>query len=339
MKERDANPSGTMPSLTVLLGRADDMRAELLVRMAWHDAAVGPARTLEGTLVGPRRGRDMTLPTTVRLTGSSTGNDMATQVVARAVFTEPAYWTPDLPNLYRLEARLHEGGRLHADVDRMIGLRRLGVRGRSLWLEGRRWVPRGVSISPTGFDPSVLRSLVAAAVVRDPSEACRAAADQAGVAIIARLEDAAGLPLDRAEACARIAEWALHPSIMLAVVPRRVHPREADAIVAAVRPHKGTMLVGCEVDGSQPPAVAAEAPPNAADCLVVDLPHDSLPHDRWRSAGPGMPMIAQRASAAGTCAEHRRGCDRLQAALAGWGLADGAKQLPRDWAGYLTVAW
>lgn len=337
---RDATSHGPAPSLAVLLGRADDMRAELLVRMACHGADTADARKLEGTLVGPSRGRDMTLPTTVRLAALSPGGDVAASMVAaKAVFTEPAYWTPELPNLYRLAARLHDGGPPLAIIDRMIGLRRLGVRGRSLWLEGRRWVPRGVSIAATAFDPPVVRSLAAAAVIRDPSAACRAAADRAGVAIIARLEDAAGLPLTLDEAMARIAEWALHPSVMLVVVPRAVNPREAAAIAAAARPLKGTMLVGCEVDGTQPPGIGAEGQPGTADCLVVHLPHESLPHAGWRSPNADVPMIAQRAVVFGTAAEHRQGCDRLQAALAGWGIAAGATRLAWDWAGYLSVAW
>ncbi|MFM8709484.1 MAG: hypothetical protein ACKOHK_15745, partial [Planctomycetia bacterium] len=52
--------------LAISLGRADDMRAELVVRVAVEDGDDGPPQ-LGGTLVGPRRGRDMTLPTTVRL--------------------------------------------------------------------------------------------------------------------------------------------------------------------------------------------------------------------------------------------------------------------------------
>ena len=118
-----------------------------------------------------------------------------------------------------------------AVVDRMVGLRRLGVRGRSLWLEGRRWVPRGVTISPTGFDPTSLRSLSAAAVIDDPTDAICAAADQAGVAIIARVADADGASLDAAWARGRIAAWALHPSVVLAVLPRTISPKETAAIV------------------------------------------------------------------------------------------------------------
>jgi hypothetical protein len=338
-------PSGPTLPLAILAGRADDMRAEIMVRISDCGAGDGGRLHLTGTLVGPRRGRDMTLPTTVKLvdvTADHTAAADAGQAFARAVFTEPAYWTPELPNLYRLQAEVQRGDQTVAVVDRMVGLRRLGVRGRSLWLEGRRWVPRGVTISPTGFDPIALRSLPAAAVIDDPPDAICAAADQAGVAIIAQLTDAAGRPLDSAEAREHIAAWAVHPSVVLAVVPRTANAEECMAIIAAVRPLKGTMLVGLEVDSTQPPDAVLAAAADAADCLVADLPRDGLPHDGWRSGNPwgaGKPLVAQRAVATGSSAEHRQECDRLQAALAAWGLADGAKHLPWDWAGYLTAAW
>ena len=335
-------PGSSLP-LAILVGRADDMRAEIIVRVA-GDVKAGDSGPLHltGTLVGPRRGRDMTLPTTVKLvdvTGDHPAAGAAGQALARAVFTEPAYWTAELPNLYRLQAEVQRGDQTVAVVDRMVGLRRLGVRGRSLWLEGRRWVPRGVTISPTGFEPTSLRSLSAAAVIDDPSDAICEAADQAGVAIIAALRSADDQPFDRDTAARRIAAWALHPSVVLAVVPRTANAEESMAIIAGVRPLKGTMLVGLEVDGTQPPDAVPAVVADAVDCVVVDLPLGGLPHDGWRLWKANTPLVAQRAVATGSSAEHRQECDRLQAALAAWGLAEGATQLPWDWAGYLTAAW
>ena len=61
-------PSGPSLPLAILAGRADDMRAEIMVRISDCPMGGGPLH-LTGTLVGPRRGRDMTLPTTVKLVG------------------------------------------------------------------------------------------------------------------------------------------------------------------------------------------------------------------------------------------------------------------------------
>ena len=52
------------PEIAITLGPCDEMRAELFVRFPDVSAAGG---RLVGTLVGPRRGRDTTLPTTSRL--------------------------------------------------------------------------------------------------------------------------------------------------------------------------------------------------------------------------------------------------------------------------------
>jgi len=330
------------------------MRAEIVVQVACDDVGDGERLQLDGTLVGPRRGRDMTLPTTVKLvdiTGDrpvdAASRRAVARALARAVFTEPAYWTPELPNLYRLEARVHHGDRPPEIIDRMVGLRRLGVRGRSLWLEGRRWVPRGVTIPMTGFDPVSLRRLPAAAVIDDPSDEICAMADQDGVAIVARLTDVDRRPLQAARVAKRIAAWSLHPSVVLAVVPRLASDEQAAAIIAAARPLKGTTLIGLEVDGTQSPDVVTGALVDRVDGLIVDLPRDGLPHDGWRSGGSWRtdkpqkekPLLAQRAVATGTSAEHRQECDRLQGSLAAWGLVDGAAQVPWDWAGYLTAAW
>jgi hypothetical protein len=176
-------------------------------------------------------------------------------------------------------------------------------------------------------------------VIDDPSDAMCAAADQAGVAIIARLAGAAGRSLDCVSAAKRIVAWALHPSVVLAVVPRTVAPADAAAIVVAARSLKGTMLVGLEVDGVQPPDAAPAAVFGAVDCIVVDLPLAGLPHEAWRSWPIVKPLVARRIVAAGTVEERRRECDRLQADLAAWGLAGGTLQLPWDWAGYLSAAW
>ena len=116
-------------------------------------------------------------------------------------------------------------------------------------------------------------------------------------------------------------------------------PMPLDAAAAAL---KGTMLGGLEVDGTQSPDAVPAAVVGAVDCIVVDLPPDGLPHDGWRSGsswGSHTPLVAQRAVAPGSVVEHRQECDRLQAALAAWGLAEGAHRAPWDWAGYLTAAW
>ena len=304
------------PRIEAVLGRADDMRAEVYVRLV--DAAGGSQPTLRGRLSGPRCSLATTLPTSPRL------EDLGgTPPVARGILTEPSYWTPEMPNLYRLEAEAIESGAAIACVDRLIGLRRLGIRGRSLWLDGRRWVPRGVTLPAAGFDAGALRSAAVTAVIDDPAESVCAEADSTGVAMVAVVDPSASAD----QIAARIVEWARHPSVMLAVLPR-----ECGAHAVAIGQLKGTMLVGLVVDGTAPP----QPVPAGVDCLVVQLPEGGLPDAAWRDRAAPVPLVACRAG--GPAAEvSRTGCDRLQADLAAWGIAGLGAAPPWDWAGYLQA--
>lgn len=301
------------PRIEAVLGRADDMRAEVYVRLV--DAAGEIQTALRGRLSGPRCSLATTLPTSLRL------EDLGgAPPVARGILTEPSYWTPEMPNLYRLEAEAIESGAAIARVDRLIGLRRLGIRGRSLWLDGRRWVPRGVALPAADFDAAKLRAAAVAAVIAELPEAVCAEADSTGVALVAVIDPSA--LADRI--AARIAEWARHPSVMLAVLPR---DRGAEA--AALGAMKGTMLVGLVVDGTAPP----EPVPAGVDCLIVQLPAGALPHAAWLDHAPSAPLVACRPF--GPAAEvSRAGCDRLQADLAAWGIAASGSPHAWDWAGY-----
>lgn len=315
------------PRLTVVLGRCDDMRAEVFFRVAVPGAAA-PAR-LSGTLVGPHCRRATTLPAVARVTDlgptpAASAAPATAPAVGRAIVTEPAYWTPDLPAVYRLELEAMLGPDARRLDPVMIGLRRFGVRGRSLWLDGRRWVPRGVACAAAEFDTGSLRDAAATAVLREPDDAALAAADAAGVAVIAlvnRVDDAAA---------ARIASWAMHPAVMLAVVPAATTAAAVTALAASVRGVKGTLLLAQVVAGATPPPTQ----PDGLDCLVVSLDHAGLPHEGWREP-PALPLLAWR-QAGVPFGDRRRACDMLQADLAAWGCGAGTAQPAWDWAGYVV---
>jgi hypothetical protein len=316
---------GTLSPLAVqvVLGPCDDMRAEVFVRAAVPDAA-RPVQ-LAGTLAGPECRRSITLPATAALVDLGASGSA---LLAKAVLTEPAFWTPELPNLYRLDVRATGGGQAVAGATRRIGLRRSGGRGRSLWLEGRRWVPRGVACESTACDLESLRAAGAAVVVADPPESLLTAADERGVAVIA----VAKLAGSADDAVAHIAAWAAHPSVVMAVVDDAIDDATATTLAARVRRLKGTMLLGRVVEGvAPPPTPVAEG----IDSLVLALEADAVPHQAWRDAAPSMPLVAWRRVGL-PAEERRRGCDQLQAQLAAWGLADGREHQPWDWAGYLV---
>lgn len=314
------------PGIAVTLGPCDDMRAEVFFRVPRSAADPGGAPPrLTGTLVGPECRRSTTLPVTARLVdlGPPPGDVPvgSAPLVARAVLTEPAFWTPELPNLYRLEARVDCGDAVPATYAIRVGLRRLGVRGRSFRLDGRRWVPRGVRLDAPALDVDALRQGAATAVVVNPDAAVCGRADAEGVAVIAVLD--AGPTVDAVE---RITAWAIHPAVVMALLPAGASSAAAAAVAAAVRGGKGTLQLGWTVDGSQPPPDV----PAGIDWLAVTVGRDGLPHAAWRDAAPPLPLVA--CGGAGG----RAGCDALQARLAAW-LLDGVAVPPWDWAGY--VVW
>jgi hypothetical protein len=320
--------------LDCLLGRSDSLRAEVFFRATLPPGVDAAAATLTGTLTGPECLRAITLPVTAKLAAVRPGGEAPADgtLVARAILTEPAFWTPELPNLYRLEARLEAGKPELATWRRPIGLRRLGVRGRSLWLDGRRYVPRGQAAVAEAIDVNAFRGAALAAVVTDPSEAVLDRCNAEGVAVIGMLADASGRPLGVGEAAAAVIRWARHPAVLVAVVPRGITAEAAAAIAAAVRGRKDTLLFGQEVDGLVPPVEVRDG----IDLLVVTLPPAGLPHDTWRSVPPAVPLLAWRTGGHAAVASEpsRSGCDALQAALAAWG---GGQPGPRwDWAGYLV---
>jgi hypothetical protein len=314
--------------IQVILGPCDDMRAEVFVRVA--QPGVEPASLrLAGELAGPECRRSITLPAGAALADLGPGE---AGPLAKAVLTEPAFWTPELPNLYRLTARLVVDGRTVAETTRRIGLRRSGVRGRSLWLEGRRWVPRGVACASHSCDVKAIYEAGVAAVVGDPPEEFLAAADEAGLAIIAVAEADDGRSLAADEVVERIGWWAMHPAVVITLLPQAVAESDVASLAVQARRLKGTMLLARAVEGASPPPSSVAA---GIDGLCVALDRGGLPHDAWREAAPAVPLIAWQRGDLGS-EPARTACDRLQAALASWGLAAGRSHRPWDWAGYIA---
>ena len=324
MTAGDAFTGTAAPTLRVVLGPCDDMRAEVYVRVP-PPGASGPLR-LEGGLTGPECRRSITLPATATLTdlGPSEAG-----LLAKAVLTEPAFWTPDLPNLYRLTARVVGVGRTLTEATGLVGLRRSGVRGRSLWLEGRRWVPRGVACSAVACDVQAFRDGAAAAVVTEPPEPFLTAADEVGVAVIAVADQRR---VGTEDLVGRITTWAMHPSVVVTILPESLAERSVEIAAAEARRLKGTMILVRGAAGVVQPPTGI---PPGVDGLCVMLDADARPHDAWRGSAPPVPLLAWQRTGEGRVTD-RSACDRLQAALAAWGLADGRTERPLDWAGYIV---
>lgn len=130
-----------------ILGDSSDAVARLYVRVPREESAAGAI--LQGQISGPDCRYADTLRTTVKLRDKGPGPTL----LAEVAIPEPCYWTPELPFLYRVKVAIEQGNseRLEAtaiakaemSLSRQIGLRRLGARNRSLFLSGKRYVPRG----------------------------------------------------------------------------------------------------------------------------------------------------------------------------------------------------
>jgi hypothetical protein len=325
------------PWIRPLLGRADDMRAEVWLRCT-PPAAASQETVVSGTIVGPECSTAATLPTTVQLVDQ--GAVEGQPALARGVCTEPGFWTPELPNLYLADVTLRRGDEIIAAGRRKIGLRRLGVKGRSLWLDGRRYVPRGVPglADRAGLEALVPLSAAAVVTVSDTTDlasesfaarldAMLTLADRIGVAVVICIAPSDGVAPDPQLFQERLEGWSAHPSAFLVVLPSGL----ADVAVAVGR-RRGTMLLGLEVDGLQPPPL----PVGGIDLFVVRLPEDGVPHDAWQRV-PALPLVAAIRGSDRVPADFARGtCDRLQARLAAWALPD-LRDQPWDWAGYLVT--
>ncbi len=314
--------------LLVKATRDDAFGAEMLFVVEGLPSSAGVG--LSGSLRGPDCSRATTLPVTVPLLSFASPRGVA----ARAVLTEPAAWTPELPNRYRLEARL-EGGDALDEAWRQpfggwIALRRLGRRGRMFLLDGHRFVLRGgpaVAITDAAASLAAARERHHAVVVEadDPGfaegaggetrfERLLEAADREGTFVVVRF--------DAAQAESVAACTAFHPSAAFAIARDRV---AADAF-APLRMPSGPLL-GFEIEGGSPPPIDV----GPADFLVVRLPPGGLPNDAWLSRPPPLPLVTSRGFG-----RDPETCDALQAALARWGVDHFGPVLPWDWSGYLA---
>lgn len=305
------------PDIAVRLGRCDEMRAEVHLRAC---ETMPDGSRLSGVVVGPHRGRDVTLPITARLLSLSSAQGGG-QPAARVVVTEPAFWTPDLPNLYRLHARLECPGLEPQEIDTTFGLRRFGVRGRSFWLDGRRWVLRGVSGSG---DAAAAKQAGVGLVTADPADPLLSEADRIGVAVVALLgwSDMTAT---------RIAALARHPSVLMAMVVDRERPEQPGVAEAEVRRAKDTLQIGLATTVGPPDTTRA----GAFDFLAVIVPAGTSPDEAWRN--PLLPpLVAWQARSAVGMPVARAACSDLQRDLAAWGLEGVTERAAWDWAGYVV---
>jgi hypothetical protein len=218
--------------------------------------------------------------------------------LAQAVIPDPCSWTPDVPAIYDVAVQLLRGSDVIATARRELGLRRLGVRGRELFLDGKRWVLRGVSASST--TAGLAREWhdgLSALVVSSPTEELLAEAAQWGALVAVELRPAES-------SVTQVVKLARCPAAAIAVI----HGELPDGFhKSAFAPN---LLLGQPIAVSGAPSIAPWA-----EVAIVEV------HDQGSFAAVAarleLPVIAQRRLPAPLpFAAARAACDALQRDLA-----------------------
>jgi hypothetical protein len=287
----------------LFVGEASD--AEARVYAALPRAGLPAKATLAGELAGPDCRYSQTLPARIRFVDRGPGPTL----LAEAIVPDPCFWTPELPFLYSAELRLSTEESISTT---MIGIRRLGVRGTSIFLDAKRCVVRGVRLEAAGIeDIKAAREVASALYVDEPGEAVLEEASREGVLLVVRLHKL--VADDRlVTEVARIGRW---PAVVAVVLDESVLAGEA-----LRRAAPNTLFAQRFVPGTR--SVVERRP--WAELLWWEL---ELGAAAPTQVPTNVPLIVFRSSAAGLPIEvGRKNCDRLQADLAEVG----------DFAGYFT---
>jgi hypothetical protein len=268
----------------------------------------GKEWSIAGRVRGPECRYARTLPTNHPLTDLGAGE----LLLAQATIPDPCFWSPELPALYRVSIELRRrtiGGNEEVAwrEERELGLRWLGPRGKSLYLEGKRWVLRGIGRQCVGEVPlSSWREAGAAMLVEQPpDELCREAARE-GVFLVSQSG------ADRAE-LRRVARWA-----SVGIAAGSLSGPEIQ------RSCPNLILAGSDdPDSGGSRSDAGRDEPHAVRFVDADR---LAAGRRGGSHGSGMPLIAvRRVAGVGSLDQMRAEVDRLQSDLAPHG----------DFAGYV----
>jgi hypothetical protein len=269
--------------------------------------------TLTGRVVGPVCRWANTLPATSPLVGRSAAATIATEpLLAEAIVPDPCFWSDELPMRYTVEVKLQRDKETIAKTERTIAFRGVGRHGRSLFQQGRRWVPRGMNamsvLETERADLAAWRLAPAVLVATDPPNSLCVAADDLGLWIVADLSPSP-VPLD-----AEISRLSQHAAVFLAILPPNT------PVTRTLRTAASNLLLAEQIV----PGHTAQSD-SQADCLIVDAAN--LESFARTAQTTTLPIMARRSLQSETTIEEaRRAVDALQRDLAPIG----------DFAGYLV---
>ncbi|MBM3999449.1 MAG: hypothetical protein FJ297_07920 [Planctomycetes bacterium] len=200
----DGTPDASMRDLDLFYGRSSAVATTVYARL--------PRKTVDGAaagrMIGPFREGVRTLPASFRFDDLGPGET----ILARCVVPDLAPWTPECPNVYRVDMEWIQRGRPVARVERTWGAARFAVMGQAFRWNGAAYSMLGFAGESPAGDWSPWRTRGAARVVRDPDDCLLDEATRWGVPLVARC----GRTGERLAAeLRRLARW---PSVVLAIV-------------------------------------------------------------------------------------------------------------------------
>lgn len=237
-------------------------------------------------------------------------------LLAEAIVPDPCFWTPELPFLYRAVLELRRDDEPSVKIDRQIGIRRLGIRGRDLYFEGKRFVLRGIGGNSEWESPlemAFLRQTWTAVVISWPTKELCELASKCGILIVADLRTAE-TDSSRGAAAETVRTVARWPAVVMAIVDANTLPS------IEIRGAVHNLLIGQYVTAAEHLSVAE----NAQIIFAKVGEPDDFAH--W-AMNCNRPVIAVRRLAQQVKIEAARdACDALQRDLAPLG----------DFAGYVV---
>ncbi len=319
-----------------ILGSAGDFRADVFFQFIFPrlDDMEMPL-AVDGFLTGPTSTSASTLPVHQGIkTYSQDVDDRTIELIGHSVLTEPAFWTPNLPMLYTIKCRIMSSTREIASLHKTIGLRRLGIRNHSLWLDGHRFVIRGVAcgeVDSTSFEQRIMttKGQNTTEIIDLPSDGFFSCGERSKLERHLQSSDESGRPTiirvhpeTRPSAMPDIlCKLTNHPSVFITVIPPSLLPG-----VENFSTLKGTMLIAKEFSSES----AFTKLPNGVDIAIIEIA-DLKPDAPWKTP-PSHPTIAWDKE----MPSQRKECDRFQAVLANRRTSSGGPPSSWDWAGFLV---